>query len=270
MRRHLAELMEIQQLSMPLESRADKDTNNGSVLAIVNFPDKPGRDCNGIASFAKVYQIRLDYDRLVSTGSTKIKEMLTPRKQARYRRLLNLETLPDGIDHVLDFTPPSEGEESAELIANLWLPYSTRIWWMAGYYHPSGLLESGPREGSTCKRPLAEKAVGAVLVLGHDDQCTCSTTYADVQELWASREGVPGIYPGDWVPPYRNVAEYCRVRHCVSILRLLRAIAGADLMINSATRMWTLVHLALHLDLASIVVSPHPALTYTTPGPDFL
>lgn len=263
-RRHLSELMCIQQLSQPLDKRADKYTNKGSVLAIVNFPENAGRDCNGFVDFGQVYQIRLDYERLMSLGSTKIANMLQPRKQARYRRLLSIDVLPAGIDYVLDFTPPSEGEESAELTASLWLPYSTQIWWMAGYYKPSDLLKSGARESQLCTRPVAEKVVGAVLSLGHDDKCTCRSTHCDISMLWAGVENVQGIYPGTWVPPYREIDGYCRVRHCVNVVRILRAVAGEDLLVNSASRMWTLVHLALHLDMPAVVVSCHPP--YSTPN----
>jgi hypothetical protein len=183
-------------------------------------------------------------------------DMLKPKKQEKFRRLLRMESLPYGIDYVLDFTPPLEGEECSELTASLWLPASTKIWWTAGYYKPSGLLESGPCEGQLYKRPLADKAVGAVLSLGHDDECPCSTTYSDISNLWALADDVPGIYHGKWVPSFReHIKDYCRVRHCMNIVRILRAIAGEDLLINSASRMWTLAHLALYLDVVSVVVS---------------
>jgi hypothetical protein len=257
MRRHMTELMAVKQLSMPLDER--NDSERGSVLAIVNFPDEVGRDCNGLSGFGRVYQLRLDYDRLMAVGSTKIADMLKPKKQEKYRRLLKIETLPAGVEYVLDFTPPSEGEESAELTASLWLPDATKIWWLSGYYKPSALIAGGPSIGKVLwRRPLSDRPVGAVLSLGHDDKCTCYTTYSDIRDLWAAADDVPGIYPGPWVPKYREIENYCRVRHCMAIVRILRAIAGEDVLINSATRMWTLAHVALYLDAASLVVSRHP------------
>jgi hypothetical protein len=259
MSRHLVDLMAIQQLSMPPALKVDNKSNKGSVLAVVNFPETAGRDCNGIANFGKVYQLRLDYDRLVALGSTKIAAMLKPKKQEKFRRLLRMDTLPDGVDYVLDFTPPLEGEECSELTASLWLPVSTKIWWMAGHYKPAGLLNSTPRGDQLCTRPLADKPVGAVLVLGHDDDCGCYSTYSSIDDLWASADDVPGIYHGKWVPTYREkIKDYCRVRHCMNVVRILRAIAGEDLLVNSATRMWTLAHLALYLDVVPVVVSYTP------------
>lgn len=258
MRRHFSELMAIQQLSMPSDYQIDNKPNRGSVLAVVNFPETTGRDCNGVANFGKVYKLRLDLDRLTSLGSTKITAMLQPKKQERFRRLLRMDTLPDGIHYVLDFTPPLEGEECSELTASLWLPASTKMWWMAGHYTPSALLISSPRDDPLYSRTLADKAVGP-LVLGHDDECTCCVgrpSSFDASSLWAPADDVPGIYHGKWVPAYREkVKDYCRVRHCMNIVRILRAIAGEDLLVNSATRMWTLAHLALYLDVVPVVVS---------------
>lgn len=256
MHRHIAELSAIQQLSMPSSYQVDNKSGRGSVLAVVNFPASTGRDCNGIANFGKVYQLRLDYDDLVALGSTKIMAMLKPKKQERFRRLLKMDTLPDGIDYVLDFTPPLEGEECSELTASLWLPACTKVWWMAGHYKPSGLLVSSPRDNPLFTRELADKPVGPVLVLGHDDECTCYTTHSSASDLWATSDNVRGIYHGEWVPTYREqVKDYCRVRHCMNVIRILRAIAGEDLLVNSATRMWTLAHLALYLDVVPVVVS---------------
>ena len=271
MRRHLMELMEIQQHSLPPLLRTDNALETGNVLAVVNFPDDAGQDCNGIADFGKTYEIRLDYDRLVQLGSTKISDMLKPKKQERYRRLLKMDTLTAGVDYVLDFTPPSEGEECSELTASLWLPECTKIWWMAGHYKPSDLLDQGLTTDGTrppilTKRPLAGRPVGAVLALGHDDRCPCSQEYSNITDLWAKKDDVPGIYASDgvgdwWVPAFRrDVKDYCRVRHCMNIVRILRAIAGKDLLINSATRMWTLANLAVHLDVVPVVVSSFSSL----------
>jgi hypothetical protein len=257
MRRHLAELAAIQQLSMPFNFDPERRSCNGSVLAVVNFPRTSARDCNGISKFGTVYQIRLDYQRLVAIGSARIRQMLESRSQDRFRRLLKMESLPAGVDYVLDFTPPLEGEECTELTAVLWLPASTKTWWMSGHYKPLAVLTSNPRtHENLCSRPLGDKPVGAVLVQGHDDECSCFTASSNMTDVWAPMQDVPGIYDGNWVPAYRReIKDYCRVRHCMNIMRILRAIAGEDLLVNSATRMWTLAHLAVYLDAVPVVVS---------------
>jgi hypothetical protein len=250
--------MAIQQLSIPDGSQSGEAINQGSVLAVVRFPDTQGRDCNGVGKFGKLYQLRLDYDRLIELESGKIRDMLKPKSQERFRRLLKMDSLPPGIDYVLDFTP-TEDEGAAELMISLWLPDSTKIWWMAGHYKPQQLLTSPTSaDGRINTRPLADRPIGAVLVLGHDDECSCYTTYSDISDIWAKKEDVPCICHGIWEPLYRRkekIKDFCRIRARMNVVRILRAIAGEDLLVNSATRMWTLANLADLLEVVPIVVS---------------
>ncbi|KAL1868758.1 hypothetical protein VTK73DRAFT_3510 [Phialemonium thermophilum] len=253
MRRHLFELHSLHQ--------SESEFTTGTVLAVVRFPWDSGTDCNGIL-FKPVYQMRIDYQKLVATGAAKIQKLLEPRQQARIRRRLNLTQLPEGVEFVVDLTPPAEGPDLAELMASLWLPKGTKLWYLAGHYRPDHILATEPDytpavhgpEGQPRfrSRPLANQVVGSVLVLGHDDKCSCPGTEDDVTAPWKQREA-PGIYEGPHVPRYREIADYCEVRHRVAILRLLRAINGADLLINSATRMWTVVQTAIDLDLTSLI-----------------
>lgn len=152
--------------------------NHNSVLAFVRFPEdaRPGCACDG-ARWEDV-RIRMSYDKLMALGSTKIQEMFSPSAQRRFRRRLRLETLPPGIEYVVDFTPPSEGPELADLTAALWLPKVVKLWFLAGQYVPNPVLE---RKDGIYRRPLADKAVGSIMTLGHDDvckskACKCSIT----------------------------------------------------------------------------------------------
>jgi hypothetical protein len=247
MNRHMDELVSIQQ--------CEQDYTTGSVLAIVQFPAGAGRDCNGFA-FKSEYRIRVDYKKLMATGSAKLQVLFDPRKQARFRRRFNLQQLPEGIDYVIDLTPPAEGAELADLTALLWLPRATKVWYLAGLYSPDEIIQKGPEPASINKRPLAHKPVGSVLTLGHDDRCSCILHRRDGPEpLWqVHSDGIPGIFEGDHDPEYRQIRDYCPVRHRVNIIRLLLAINGADILINSATRMWTLVHIAIDLEITSVIV----------------
>lgn len=165
---HLAEITSLRQ---PM---AD-DTTQGSVMAVVTFPKDNG---SAMACDGRPWEdvrIRMSFDKLLRLGSKKIANMLTPRAQARFRRRLGheqQEQLPPGIEYVIDFTPPSEGPELADLTAALWLPRMVKIWFLAGHYVPDRVLESGI---GIPTRPLADKGVGAMLVLGHDDVCKASS-----------------------------------------------------------------------------------------------
>ncbi len=160
------------------EIAAIRDTSDsvGNVLAIVTFPADAGTSRACDRRPWSDTRIRMSYEKLTSLGSKKIQQMFSDRAQARFRRRHGFETqLPDGIDYVLDFTPPSEGPELADLIGALWLPRAVKVWFLAGQYIPGAPLEHTP---GVPLRPLADKAVGAILVLGHDDVCKnmgCST-----------------------------------------------------------------------------------------------
>lgn len=199
--------------------------------------------------------MRVDYDKLVATGSAKIQAMLGGKQQERIRRRHGLKQLPQGIDFVIDLTPPREGAERADLIAALWLPRGVKLWYLAGEYTPSSLVKNWSINEASRQRPLADQPVGSVLVLGHDDKCSCVRDYgSDRYAAWKS-DDVSGIFIDPRQPRFRQIDDYCETRHCVNLLRLLRAINGADLLVNSATRMWTLVHIAVDLDITSVVVS---------------
>ena len=93
------------------------------------------------------------------------------------------------------------------------------------------------------------------MALGHDDMCTFRYCLVD-QSVWEV-QGLHGIYdPGPQdkpIPAWRDIPDYCPIRHRVAIIRLIRAINGADLLVNSATRMWTLANMAIQMDLTDVV-----------------
>lgn len=271
-----AHLLELQALT-----QTSQHTSIGNVLAVITF----GSDFEqGIACDGRRWgnmQIRMSYDKLISLGSSKINEMFEPRRQQRIRRRLGFALLPPGIEYVLDFTPPAEGAELATLTASLWLPRMVKIWFLAGHYLPEAIVESGPSQYT--KRPLGDKAVGAILALGHDDVCRSDACrpapnvpgrvvwvsandsfvsgMVDLKQ-WQVDPSIPGIVEEDplaaspkYIPQWRKIEDYCRVRHRVTIMRVLRAINGCGLLINSATRMWTVAQVAIHLEVPRVVVS---------------
>ncbi|KAL2023063.1 hypothetical protein VTK56DRAFT_3973 [Thermocarpiscus australiensis] len=243
----------------------------GSVLAIVRFADDDSaRSCDG--KRWRDVRIRMSYERLMSLGSSKIRDMFSPRAQARFRRQPGLEPLPHGIEYVLDFTPPAEGPELADLTAALWLPKMVKLWFLAGHYVPDSVLARG--SDGLQRRPLAEKTVGAILTLGHDDVCKYHSCLTDMSQ-WQINDKVPGIidectdFPSH-IPAFRKVEDYCPIRHRVAIVRVLRAINGESPLLNSAVRMWTVAQVAICLEVPQVVVDPVTQWLIAPPNTKFI
>ena len=210
--------------------------------------------CNGQVWRTK--EFRADSAKLLRTGSRVFAELLlSPDQQARARRRLGIpasgpESEPGSgttsPELVLDLTPPAEGDELAAQLSELWVPRDVAGWWMS----------------------MERLGVSRYLVSGHDDHCP---RHGDV-DLWCPRR--PGYVPrvrrdyggnvsvaerldlADVVPSEpRDIASYCPIRHRVNILRLLLAIQGEKLVLDSAPRVFTLVGIAKILDCIGVVVS---------------
>lgn len=210
-------------------------------------------DCNGIAYHP--VQLRVHADRLLATGSSKFAEMLAPTYQFRVMRRRKLtNNLPEGVKYVLDLSPPSEGDELVFQMTELSLTPGIIKWWSAELLHE----------------------VDAHLVSGHDDICACaqdadnrppddmlddgfpSPSEAVERDAagWKIKKQIPKLpLNPDFIlqmkargenehfrtPPFRKIPDYCPTRHRNAIVRLLMFIEGKGLILNSASRVWTLV-----------------------------
>lgn len=239
------------------------EDGEGNVLAVVTFPkNTDALGCNG--SPWPALWLRMNLPTLVGLDSSKINAMLDPKRQERMRRRLGMETLPPGVDYLLDFTPPAEGSELADLTAALWLPKMVKLWFLAGHYCPEEILASGPL-GVWDSRPLASRSVSAMLALGHDDACKSLLGFCTMDRSEWKPKQVPGIvdecpenvdeYP-NYFPRFRKIPDYCGIRHRAAIMRVLHAVNGNGLLLNSAARMWTAAQVAIHLEIPQVVVDP--------------
>ncbi|KAH7630707.1 hypothetical protein B0T09DRAFT_123934 [Sordaria sp. MPI-SDFR-AT-0083] len=260
-----------------LMSRTPED-GEGNVLAYVTFP----KNSNAIACNGSAWQtlwLRMSFSTLVGLKSSKINAMLDPKRQERMRRRLPMETIPPGIDYVLDFTPPTEGSELADLTAALWLPKMVKLWFLAGHYCPEDILESGHTMSVWDKRPLADRSVSAMLALGHDDACKNLLQFCSMDRSEWKPKNVPGIVDEcpeileeyqNYFPSFRKIPDYCPIRHRVAIMRVLHAINGNGLLLNSAARMWTVAQVAIHLEVTNIVIDPVTQWLIAPPNTKFI
>ncbi|EFQ33222.1 hypothetical protein CGRA01v4_08724 [Colletotrichum graminicola] len=65
-----------------------------------------------------------------------------------------------------------------------------------------------------------------------------------------------GDFTSELGPTYRQIPDYCPVRHRVDILRLMCLIAGKRVIVDSAPLVWTLVAVAKILDCTSVLRDP--------------
>ncbi|RYP17770.1 hypothetical protein DL765_004348 [Monosporascus sp. GIB2] len=209
----------------------------GDTRIIIQFPEAlRSVGCNGRVWRTKEFY--MNSKDLLATGSSVFAELLSPERQARTKRRLRIPS--DSTALVLDLTPPLEGDELASQLVELSLPSGVKHWWTAE-----------DRLG-----------VSRYLVSGHDDSCP------QHQVVDVKCQVVPGYVPitpqegettgildlADIVPSAsRDIAEYCPIRHRANIIRLLLAIQGEDLVLNSAPRVYTLVGIAKILDCVDVL-----------------
>lgn len=260
---------ELQQVHYPAAT-----LNSGDTLVFIDFPSAlQGKtilsDCDGLAYVSQTLQVHSE--KLIATGSSKFAEMLNPTYQFRVQRRRKLvNKLPEGIKYVLDLTPPAEGDDLVFQMTELSLPPGIIDWWQSFALH----------------------GVSACLVKGHDDICNCSKgpditqkryvnyysgsiVTADVRpdfvvslppsasqllELQKEQQAVP--YHG---PEHFDIPDYCPIRHRNGIIRLLAAIEDKMVVLDSASRVWTVLGVAKILD-CPMVMQNHVVTWIMHPG----
>ncbi|KAL7921142.1 hypothetical protein ACQKWADRAFT_296375 [Trichoderma austrokoningii] len=252
----------------------ETEFDEGDTLVFVDYPEIKRRQSEQTDCFGSRYssqKFRVHSEKLLATGSAKFAEMLNPTYQFRIQRRRKLaKSLPEGVKYVLDLTPPSEGDDLVFQVTQLSLTPGIIKWWAASDLHK----------------------VTRWLVTGHDDICSCGQRtiprwglakeegakgkslaqhassdepipYVDNREkitpptshdlIYKKMHGIDRPYE---TPKYRDIPDYCPTRHRNNIIRLLKMIEGHDVMLDSASRVWTLVGLAKIFDCPSVMRDP--------------
>lgn len=255
------------------------ELDKGDTLVFIDFPDAARRrskqtDCFGMPYSSQ--QFRVHSEKLLATGSSKFTDMLSPTYQFRIQRRRKLtKNLPEGVKYVLDLTPPSEGDDLVFQMTQLSLTPGIIKWWAAdGLHRVSSWLVSGHDDVCTCGQqpfPLwgdakeEEKEQEQAQSPGSNEPVANANANANRPCSNASETITPpmshdlmskkmhGINRPYETPEYRNIPDYCSIRHCNNIIRLLMMIEGHDIMLDSANRVWTLVGLAKIFDCTSVI-----------------
>ncbi|KAI1409120.1 hypothetical protein F5Y13DRAFT_170760 [Hypoxylon sp. FL1857] len=212
--------------------------DSGDTLIIVNFPSGRHVDCKWQEWSSKRFTVHSE--KLLATRSKVFKNLLSPERQARFRKRIELERPGEFVPEkfVIDLTPSVEGEELAAQLMELSLPSGVRDWWIS-------------------KERLG---ISPYLVSGHDDYCPrhnevlidCMKTETYVEQDLG--DTLPKIDLADiQMPESRAIEDYCPIRHRVNIMRLILAIEGYDLVLNSAPRVYTLTGVANILDCTDVI-----------------
>ncbi|KAG9504404.1 hypothetical protein J7337_004377 [Fusarium musae] len=243
------------------------ELNQGDTLVFIDYPvHHKGvldyTDCNGIVYKSQKFQVHSS--KLLETGSPKFAELLGPTYQFKIqRRRKMVNKLPDGIKYLLDLTPPSEGDELVFQMTELSLTPGIIKWW-------SSHILNG---------------VDPFLVCGHDDICKCnrqpkraennkdidansehdSTTPTEANANTGYRLKSLKLDPERALqlkatnknayetPLYRQIPDYCPIRHRNGIVRLLMLIEGKGCILDSAPRLFTILKLSCLFECSSML-----------------
>ena len=133
--------------------------------------------------------------------------------QFRVCRRRGLVPLPDGIEFVVDLTPPADGDEAAWLMTELCCVEGVKKWYQGH----------------------SRWCISNTLIGGQDDFCIGPVQVsADLNDEQNSSELVP---------------ELSHVRHRSSIERVLHAIQGYDPQLDSAPKVYTTAAVARYFDI---------------------
>ncbi|PNY29944.1 Uncharacterized protein TCAP_00145 [Tolypocladium capitatum] len=236
------------------------ELNTGDTMVFVDMPSIPKdprkqADCDGTAYRSQKF--RVHSEKLLATGSSKFAEMLRPTYQSRIRRRRKMvkELPPGGIKYLLDLTPPSEGDELVFQITELSLTPGVMKWWSSSGFRDVDLsLVTGHDDVCGCKRQAAAALEPDADPVSSDSRKDLSKISVDELAhgvlLKMKADGVDIMYKP---PPFRQIPDYCPVRHRNAIIRLLILIEGRNVLMDSASRVWTLVALAKIFDCPSVV-----------------
>jgi hypothetical protein len=258
--------------------------NEGDTLVFLDCPDCPRdyprqADCSGIRYRSQ--QLLVHSEKLLKTGSSKFADMFGPTYQFRIqRRRRMVNKMPEGVKYLLDLTPPNEGDELVFQMTELSLTPGLIKWWTASRIHAidealvaghddvchCSLTKDEPEPDSTVpykldapevqpgKTDITNQSTAGGLGDGQKPELLARGSRIDPFKLEEMKMlGQDKLFH---IPAFRNIPDYCPYRHRNSITRLLLLIEGKHVMIDSATRLWTLAGVAKILDCPSVLRGP--------------
>lgn len=241
----------------------------GDTLVIVRYPNNlPVYDATG---FQLSDKHRVNSDKL-KAASPLFKHLLEDDwQQHRFKRRNKLiGNLPDGINYVLDLTPPEEGDEALELTADLSCSLGLRRWYKSEFTEckvAHGMVGGQDETTNTPNFDLPDLSPPITpepepttrLYLGSrfkDDHETALQEALDASKKMHDNLSGQRSSSHDEDDKENETLDYCPIRHRTGIERLLQVIEGKDPRLDSAPKVWTLAVLASYFKCPDVVVSP--------------
>ncbi|KAJ5265366.1 hypothetical protein N7524_006384 [Penicillium chrysogenum] len=200
---------------------------------------------------------RIHSERLLATGSAYFTRLFSPRIQSRIQKRRGLTgKLPDGIQYVLDLTPPTLDEDAVIFLTELSCPMSIRTWaskwnmWSLPLSCVGGQDELESVEQLT-QPPTTSPEPGTDTRVDHRHERMKSEGSSEPQDQFSASQ--PNIVEQKVLP-----VEYSASRHREGIEHILHVLEGLNPRIDTPCKMWTLFALAKILDVATVpAISDH-------------
>lgn len=210
--------------------------------------------CDGIC-YPQEWLLPYSSAPLRSSGFGKFAKLLD-NERYQQRQLHSLRSsghaVPSGVRYVLDLGPSAESELRSEHLEALTLP--------------KGIVQYSMMTDLTNEHKVPVCVAG-----GHDDACRCFEIGISDKRKSQSKNAATSDSPSEaadtspggesdgdsesavplegciWdlpLTPERRIDDYCEVRHAANVIRLLLALVGYPLLLNSAARVYTICGLA--------------------------
>ncbi|VUC23111.1 unnamed protein product [Clonostachys rosea] len=259
---------------------ANLTLNQGDTLVYVGVPpqtedQRKKTTCGGILPAPQHFLVHSS--NLFALSDSKFPQMLDNAiYQARVkRRRKPTEDMLKGVKYLLDLTPPVEGDDLVFQISELSLTPGIINWWSAkARFGISQDLVTGHDDMCCCMSdtpssqdsvpvppPTLEVFQDPFKKRGDDISPTFVQTIPEkdvsvhipprVSDMKALQEKGQDTLMAP--PPHYQIPDYCVIRHCHSIIRLMLMIEGVNVKLNSAARVWSMVAISKIFEAPSVM-----------------
>ncbi|KAJ5965187.1 uncharacterized protein N7479_005063 [Penicillium vulpinum] len=196
---------------------------------------------------------RIHSEKLLGTGSAYFKQLFSPQMQTRTRKRRRLTgKLPDGIQYVLDLTPPTMDEDAVIFLTELSCPMSIRMWaskqdmWSLPWSCIGGQDDLESFEQPTQFPTTSPEPQGDIYVDHLGDLRT-----EQIEASFESQDQFPASQP-EIVEQKGLPVEYSASRHREGIEHILHVLEGLNPRIDTPCKLWTFFALAKIFDVAAV------------------